>query len=229
MTWSHLLPEGDEEPAGFVDPSPSRRRDPSWQAQPLPANPRSLSLDAAVAAAYTALGRRQNSAAGTVRAWPAEDRRLILLRIHIDAVRHPGPPDDGPARLVPTLICDQIRWTRTDLIWVLRTADGWGLYDGAAFLLPGYIAASLTVDEVAGCGPALRAVFDTMLHQWQTPQATRWQVTELYGRTLGRLTHLLARVAVAAGSAAAPSRYPLAPRTAAAAGAILADRPGDLR
>jgi hypothetical protein len=329
MTWSHLLPEGGEEPAGFVDPSPSRRRDPHWQAQPLPANPRKLSLDAAIAAAYAALGRRQHGAAGTVRAWPADDRRLMLLRIHIDAVRHPGPPDDGPSWLMPTLICDRIRWTRADLIWALRTADDWGLYDGAAFLLLGYIAASLTPDELAGCEPALRAVFDTMLHQRQTPQATRWQVTALIGKTLGRLTHrlpphllhagdhfgplarrqlgerldtseaaqvlahavsltkpaptkawlhaarqlptaaparavlgcftefrgpvhenndqvlrgltwmlspdtdrdttdLLARVAATAGSAAAPSRYPVAPRTAAAAVTILAERPGDV-
>jgi hypothetical protein len=71
-------------------------------------------------------------------------------------------------------------------MWALRTADDWCLYDGAAFLLPGYIAASLTPDELAGCEPALRAVFDTVLHQRQTPQATRLQVTELYGRTLGR-------------------------------------------
>lgn len=71
MTWSHLLP--------------------------LPADPVGLSLDAAIRSATAAIIGRRPGAVQTVRAWPAGTRRLLALRIHLDAVSHDGPPDEDLA------------------------------------------------------------------------------------------------------------------------------------
>jgi hypothetical protein len=187
MTWTHLLPEPGTEPAGFVDPLGGPRRPIGWHGQPPPADPATVTLDEAMAFAAAAVYSRQPGAEQIVRAWPAGFRRLVALRMHIDAARNAGSPDEGPARLMPVLIDDRIRWTRSELAWALRTADDWCQFDGGAFLLPGYIAAALSAADLAGFGPALRAVFDTFIEERDTPRPVRRLLAELYGRAIGRL------------------------------------------
>jgi hypothetical protein len=168
VTWTHLLPEAGEEPAA------------------LPNEPLSTRLQKAETAVFV----RQPGAERAVRAWPADLRRHAALQMHRNAVdrwRYLCPPTEGPARLMPVLIDDQLRWSRSELAWALRTADGYGLFDGAAFLLPGFIAASLDRAELTGFGPALRAVFDEFIEQRDTLRPVRRLLGELYGTAIGRL------------------------------------------
>ncbi|MGX6601465.1 hypothetical protein ACWKSP_04900 [Micromonosporaceae bacterium Da 78-11] len=191
MTWTHLLPEAGDEPAGFVAPPRGPLMTRAWTGQPPPPDPTVADLTQAVHFAGAAVFTRQPGAASTVLAWPADVRRLAALRVHVDAVHgwlDHHAPDQGPARLMPVLIDERIRWSRPDLAWALRTADDYGLYDGAAFLLPGYIAASLSPAELAGFGRPLRAVFDEFIEQSETPRPVRRLLGELYGTAIWRLT-----------------------------------------
>jgi hypothetical protein len=146
-------------------------------------------VEDAVGFATAAVVRRQGDAVRAVRAWPAGLRRLAAVRVHINAVRHSrdgGPPDDGPARLMPVLIDERMRWSRSDLAWALRTADNYLLFDGAAFLLPGYMAVSLGRAELHGFEPALREVFDEFIDEQDIPRWVRKLLAELYGTAIGR-------------------------------------------
>jgi hypothetical protein len=69
----------------------------------------------------------------------------------------------------------------------LRTADEHCLLDGAAFLLPGHIAATLSVAELDGFLPVLRAAYDLAMDEVDTHGARR-RLAVLYGTIIGRLT-----------------------------------------
>ena len=186
VTWTHLLPEAGAEPTGFVAPAEEPPTTTIWTGQPLP-DPTTVGLQDAVNFARRIVFTRQPGAERAVRAWPAELRRLAALRVHISAVQNwidDRSPDEGPARVMPLLIDDRMRWSRSDLAWALRTADGYGLYDGAAFLLPGYIAASLSGAQLAGFEGALRAV----LGEFIDAPRVRKLLGDLYGPAIGRAT-----------------------------------------
>lgn len=183
MSWTELLPEQGREPAGLLDPaSPASWTGPEGQPPP--------SHQAAQQAARTASASWRAPAA--LRDRPADFRRLAALGMHAAAVADcDRTPDEGPAGLMPFLIADDIRWTRSDLAWALRTADDYLYFDGAGYLLPGYMAVSLTAAELTGFAPALRAVFDDFIDQRDTPRHVRRQLAELYGTAIGRATGTL--------------------------------------
>jgi hypothetical protein len=62
------------------------------------------------------------------------------------------------------------------------------MFDGAAYLLPGYIGASLSRAELEGFEPALEAVFDEFIGERETPRAVRTLLARLYGTAIGRCT-----------------------------------------
>lgn len=190
MTWTDLLPENGEEPAGFETLHSGQLITRIWTGQP-PPDPTAVGIREAVNFADTVVWTRQPGAERAIRAWPADFRRSAALRVHINAVDRwtsDSAPDYGTARVMPLLIDDRMRWSRSDLAWALRTADGYGLYDGAAFLLPGYIAASLSPADLAGFGRPLRMVFDEFIEERETPLPVRRQLGELYGTAIWRLT-----------------------------------------
>ncbi|GIE32746.1 hypothetical protein Ait01nite_057910 [Actinoplanes italicus] len=177
MTWTQLLPEMGEEAAGFVDPDDRTRA-----GSPGP-GPDGL-LESALRAVDEASGSwaRPAGAAG----WPAEVRRQAALRVHLRAIGNGGAPDEGPARVMPALFGDDVRWTRSELAWALRTSDGYDHYDGGGYHLAGHIAVSLNPAELQGFGPALRAVLDEFIDCWSTPRHIRRQLAVLYGTAIGR-------------------------------------------
>ncbi|MFC3740444.1 hypothetical protein [Paractinoplanes deccanensis] len=181
MKWTHLLPLEPVPPGGSAAPEP--RQFTRWPAQPPPADPATVPFQEALHRAHYALEGHED----VVRGWPAEFRRRAALREHLDAVDSGGPPDDTPVRLIPLLAGEGIAWSRADLAWALATAERYGCFDGAAFALPGHIALSLTREELEGFGPALRAVLDEFIDEWDTPRATRKHLAELYGTAIGRL------------------------------------------
>lgn len=161
----------------------------AWIGQLPSADPASVGFEDAVACASAAVATRLPGADRVVRAWPAEFRRLAALRVHVSTVTdsYDRAPDDSPARLMPVLIDDTIRWSRAELAWALRTADDYAHFDGGAYLLPGYIAASLNRVELAGFGRALRAVFDDFITERDTPRPVRPLLGKLYGTAIGCL------------------------------------------
>jgi hypothetical protein len=177
MTWTQLLPEVGEESAGFVDPDDSTRV--SSTAPVL----EDLTQESALRAAEDA-ARNWRLPSG-VAGWPAEVRRLAALRVHIQAL-HSSSPNEGPAYVMPVLCGDDVRWTRSDLAWALRTSDGYGYFDGAGYQLAGHIAVSLSAAELQGFGAALRAVLDEFINDWSTPRHIRRQLATLYGTAIGR-------------------------------------------
>jgi hypothetical protein len=168
MSWVNLLPEPGEEPSG-LDDQPPAELDRMIS--------RHLAKDRAVAA--------------TVRAWPPEVRRLVAARAHLTAVRR-GHPDEGTEARLAVLIGGGIRWSRADLAWALRSAaEEGGLYDGGAFFLPAHIALALPAGQLAGFVPALRAVFDHVLHEGSVTGQFRHRLAHLYGTAIGRATGTL--------------------------------------
>ena len=129
--------------------------------------------------------------AATVRAWPAEVRRLVAAQAHLTAAWRDSP-DEGTEIVLGLLIGGGIRWRRADLAWALRVAAGeCGLYDGGAFFLPAHIALALPAGQLAGFAPALRAVFDHVLHEGTVTGQFRHRLAHLYGTAIGRATGTL--------------------------------------
>ncbi|GAA2903124.1 hypothetical protein Acy02nite_86710 [Actinoplanes cyaneus] len=191
MTWTSLIPEPVGEPTGFatLDRGPLAPR--GWDGGLPPSDPSAAGPAQAATSASAAVYSRLPGAERIVREWPADFRRLAALQVHLHAVRRwhcDWAPDEAPARLMPVLIDDRIRWSRTDLAWALRSADGYGLYDGAAFLLPGFIAAALSPAELSGFEPALQAVFAEFINERDTPRPVRRLLGERYGTALWQIT-----------------------------------------
>lgn len=66
--------------------------------------------------------------------------------------------------------------------------DGYELHDGAAYLLPGFIAASLGPAALSDFEPALRAVFAAFITDWDIPRPVRRLLGERYGTAVWRIT-----------------------------------------
>ncbi|MBO3738665.1 hypothetical protein [Actinoplanes flavus] len=188
MGWTELLPEPGDEPADLVAPPRRRVANGFTRDTPLP-DPATVGVADAVEAAETALAYRSPEAKRAIRAWPAGLRRQMVMWMHRKAVTEwwKYAPSDGPVRDIPALT-DGISWTRSELAWALRTADGYGQFDGAGFILPGLIATSLTDAELDGFGPVLEAVFDAFITEQSTPSRVRAKLGELYGTAFARAT-----------------------------------------
>jgi hypothetical protein len=187
MGWTHLLPEPGREPEGLVPAGTGPLEIQARIGGPLPADPSTVTPAEALYSAY----KRRPGVGKAVRAWPTELRRRLALLVHLDAYddsREIGAPDPWPAHMMPILIDDTMRWSRSDLAWALRTADGYLMFDGAAYLLPGYIGASLSRAELDGFEPALTAVFDEFINERKSPRAVRKLLGGLYGTAIGRCT-----------------------------------------
>ncbi|GAA1653763.1 hypothetical protein GCM10009828_098870 [Actinoplanes couchii] len=183
-----MIPDVVGEPIGLTEDSRTTR---AWAGELPPADPSAADLAQVVSFASAAVYSRLRGADRVVRGWPAGFRRLAAMKVHLEAVERwhaDCAPDEAPARLMPVLIDDRIRGSRSDLAWALRTADGYGLYDGAAHLLPGFIAASLSPAAVADFEPALRAVFADVVTQRSTPRPVRRLLGERYGTAIWRIT-----------------------------------------
>ncbi|MEU4159494.1 hypothetical protein [Actinoplanes sp. NPDC026670] len=171
MSWTELLPETGDEPAGLAVTGDAE-------------------LESAVRVVESA-ARSWKRLGPPGRDLPAEARRAAAVRLHLSAVRNTGAPDEGPVHVLPGLLDDDVPWSRSDLAWALRTADDYLNYDGASFVLPGCIAVSLSPAELEGFGPALVRVLDEFINERDTPRHIRRQLAELYGVAAGRVYRCL--------------------------------------